>query len=380
MSMVSSSHWEHQRHHELSDVLIVGAGFVGLWTAWHWLQRHPKGRIHLVDRLPSMQAGASTRNAGFACFGSPTELLEDLAHEPEDDIIERLHQRYMGLQQWRSTFSAADLDWKDALGHEVFSPDQKDGYQRAVAALDHLNTLAHRADIPGNVYRVAEGFSPQLPHAISIRHEAGLHPGKAYAQLTHAVLAAGARIHRGVPLPPKSEWTYEHGAWRIPSPQGVWMARNVVVASNSWAHLSLPQLDIVPGRGQVLFTDPISNLPFQGTYHADAGYLYFRNVGDRLLLGGGRNQFRAAEETHDAQTSDEVQAYLENYLHTVLLPGFRVNIAERWAGTMAFSSDQSKKPYLEDLGDQTYVAARMGGMGVALAPELGLKMAALLSA
>ena len=57
-----------------------------------------------------------------------------------------------------------------------------------------------------------------------------------------------------------------------------------------------------------------------------------------------------------------------------------MNIAERWAGTMAFSSDQSKKPYLEDLGDQTYVAARMGGMGVALAPELGLKMAALLSA
>jgi glycine/D-amino acid oxidase-like deaminating enzyme len=150
------------------------------------------------------------------------------------------------------------------------------------------------------------------------------------------------------------------------------------VASNAWAKECLPELDIVPGRGQVLLTAPIPNLPFQGTYHADAGYLYFRNVGDRLLLGGGRNQFRAEEETHSGNITSSVQDYLEDYLREILLPGLTVSIEARWAGTMAFSSDGSKQAYVVNLGDQTYVAARMGGMGVALSPELGARMAAMI--
>ena len=378
MPLLSPSHWEQQRPLAHFDLLVLGAGFVGLWTALHWLKRNPSHRVALVDPLPAGQAGASTRNAGFACFGSPTELLDDLRHEPEETIVARLHDRYAGLRQWRETFLPEELDWHEAPGHEVFTPSQTGSYHEAVDSLDQLNALAQRAGIPGVTYHVAKGISSALPHALSIAHEAGLHPGKAYACLTQALLQAGAHLHRGVALPPKTTWTKQANGWQIPSSSGTWTADHVVVASNAWAKECLPELDIVPGRGQVLLTAPIPNLPFQGTYHADAGYLYFRNVGDRLLLGGGRNQFRAEEETHSGNITSSVQDYLENYLREILLPGLPVSIEARWAGTMAFSSDGSKQAYVVNLGDQTYVAARMGGMGVALSPELGARMAAMI--
>ncbi len=379
MHHLPPSHWEHHRTMELQDVLILGAGFVGLWTAYHWLKFHPGSRICLVDPLHAGQAGASTRNAGFACFGSPTELLDDLKHEPPESIVARLRSRYEGLKLWRSTFQPEELDWEEAAGHEVFTPGQYAGYLEAVKAIDRLNTLTEQAGIPGPVYQVAPGLSPQLPHAMAIRHEAGLHPGKAYARLTQAVLKGGGQIHRGISLPPKATWSRLENVWNIPSYAGTWRAQRVVIASNAWAKSTVPDLDIIPGRGQVLLTQPVEHLPFRGTYHADSGYIYFRNVGNRLLLGGARNQFRLEEETQEGRISQPVQNYLENYLREILLPGYEVEIAERWAGTMAFSNDGTKQAYAEDLGDQTYVAARMAGMGLALSPEIGARVAAMMA-
>src|SRR5690606_16070168 len=46
---------------------------------------------------------------------------------------------------------------------------------------------------------------------------------------------------------------------------------------------------VKPARAQVLITKPIANLDIKGTFHLDKGYYYFRNVGDRILFGGGRN-------------------------------------------------------------------------------------------
>jgi gamma-glutamylputrescine oxidase len=46
---------------------------------------------------------------------------------------------------------------------------------------------------------------------------------------------------------------------------------------------------VKPGRGQVIITSAIERLPFKGSFHFDEGYYYFRNVGKRVLFGGGRN-------------------------------------------------------------------------------------------
>ncbi len=349
---------------------------VGLWTAWH-LQRLAKGlKIGVVDQLPSGQAGASTRNAGFACFGSPTELLDDLHRENRSDIVERLSWRYQGLQSWRETFGEDALGWVPGRGFEIFSTHQSEAWQNVQSNLDSLNQLAAESGIPGEVYQKSIPPIPSLIGCISIEHEAGLHAGKAHQTLKAAVEEHGAHILQGIEVPPMASWSKEENAWAIPTTQGVLKAHRIILASNAWSGHILDRKDILPGRGQVLLTDPIDHLPYAGTYHADEGYLYFRNVGNRLLLGGGRNAFRSQEETLSGETTVNVQAHLESYLHEVLLPGFEVKVSDRWAGTMAFSPDGSKMPLLESTDGITLIA-RMGGMGVALSPEAGRKAAQL---
>jgi gamma-glutamylputrescine oxidase len=74
--MTNNSIWEIETYYKAQDVVIVGAGLMGLWTALTLHQKMPTLGITILEKNTT-PLGASTRNAGFACFGSPTELLSD---------------------------------------------------------------------------------------------------------------------------------------------------------------------------------------------------------------------------------------------------------------------------------------------------------------
>ena len=47
--------------------------------------------------------GASTKNAGFACFGSLSEIIDDLKSHSEEEVIQLVKKRVDGLQLLRET-------------------------------------------------------------------------------------------------------------------------------------------------------------------------------------------------------------------------------------------------------------------------------------
>ena len=71
------SFWEKSAYFEKIDFLIVGSGIVGMSTALFLRKKYAHAKIVIIERgyLPT---GASSKNAGFTCFGSPTELYDDL--------------------------------------------------------------------------------------------------------------------------------------------------------------------------------------------------------------------------------------------------------------------------------------------------------------
>jgi gamma-glutamylputrescine oxidase len=73
----SLSYWEIKEYFMDVDLLVVGSGIVGLTTAIFYKEKNPGSKILIVERgmLPS---GASAKNAGFASFGSTSEILADL--------------------------------------------------------------------------------------------------------------------------------------------------------------------------------------------------------------------------------------------------------------------------------------------------------------
>lgn len=75
--MQNLSYWERETFLKNIDVLIVGSGIVGLSAALHLKEKSPSLNVVIAERW-TFPFGASTKNAGFSCFGSVSELLDDL--------------------------------------------------------------------------------------------------------------------------------------------------------------------------------------------------------------------------------------------------------------------------------------------------------------
>lgn len=151
--------------------------------------------------------------------------------------------------------------------------------------------------------------------------------------------------------------------------------RKLLITTNGFAKQLLPELDVHPGRAQVLVTSQIPSLKFQGTYHLDEGYFYFRDYKNRVLLGGGRNLDFQSETTYSHQTTDLIQDHLEHLLKTVIIPETDFQIEYRWAGTLGLG--KAKAPVISAINERVFCGVRMGGMGVAIGSQAGEDLAEL---
>lgn len=154
---------------------------------------------------------------------------------------------------------------------------------------------------------------------------------------------------------------------------GEFTTNHLSINTNAFTGDLLPEYKIKPGRGQVLITKPIEGLKFDRTFHFDKGFYYFKNVGDRVLLGGGRNIDLEGESTLDFATSEIIIDNLKTILKEKILPGQKFEIEDTWSGIMAFN--ESKTPISQILKPNLSANVCMNGMGVALAPTLSKKLA-----
>ena len=86
------SYWEYKTWFSNVDFTIVGGGIVGLCCAFFLKKKHPNRKVVVLERgiLPQ---GASSKNAGFACFGSISEILSDLKTHSEEQVLELVKKR-----------------------------------------------------------------------------------------------------------------------------------------------------------------------------------------------------------------------------------------------------------------------------------------------
>ena len=153
------------------------------------------------------------------------------------------------------------------------------------------------------------------------------------------------------------------------------MAKKILIATNAFAKQLLPNLSIVPGRGQVLITKPIQNIKFNSTFHYQKGYFYFRNIDNRILIGGGRNLFFEQEQSTEMHNTENILSSLKTLLSDKICPNQLIEIDYAWSGIMAFG-DQLQ-PIIEKFSEGVYVAVRCNGMGIAMGSKTGESLAKL---
>lgn len=370
------SFWEYDAFLNNIDVAIIGSGIVGLTAALTIKQQQPSLKVVIIERgaLPS---GASTKNAGFACFGSASELLEDLENHTEEEVLSLLEKRWKGLQLLSQQLGK-NMGYLQHGNYEIFAKKDQALFETCAAKLTYLNSKI--APITGEKETFAvrndqlNSFGFQgIKQLIWNKSEGQIHTGQMMQALLKKAQNAGVLILNGLTIaeleeaPNKVTLRTDKG-WNID-------CKSVLVATNGFAAQLLPKLQVSPARNQVLLTSPIPNLPIKGCFHYDKGYVYFRNIGNRLLIGGGRNLDLEGETTAEFGFTPQIQDYLQGLLKKHFLPNQNYTIDYKWSGIMGVA--QQKKPIVQHYSKRIAIAVRMGGMGIAIGSLIGAEGGAL---
>lgn len=371
------SYWEKSSFLADADYVIVGAGIVGLFTAITLKKAQPLARVVLLERsfLPS---GASTKNAGFACFGSISELIEQEQTCSKREFLSVIQQRWQGLNLLISTLGAEQIAFEPCGGYELFTPEESELYQACKAKINYYNDLLQEhigASTP--IFSTADerikefGFKG-IEHLIFNAYEGKIDAGKMMQILIAKARSLGVEIFFGAEV---LAYQTQNKQVKISGEHFEINAKKILIATNAFAKQLLPNLSIVPGRGQVLITKPIQNIKFNSTFHYQKGYFYFRNIDNRILIGGGRNLFFEQEESTEMHNTENILSSLKTLLSDKICPDQPIEIDYAWSGIMAFG--EQLQPIIEKIAECVFVAVRCNGMGIAMGSKTGESLAKL---
>jgi glycine/D-amino acid oxidase-like deaminating enzyme len=401
------SFWELDRYAGPWDYAVIGAGITGLNAALEIKIQEPRSRV-LVLEARQTGAVASSRNAGFLCLGSPSEMCALLDAQGETAWLHWTAAKWAGIQRLLRLMGSKSLRYQKVKAYELLTPSgpfriSNFVNEQVLGRIPELNRLLDEAltlslpfsnqrkrtksmTLPWSSPYFGEPIFVDQSHGwgapglmtLPMAYEGQVHPMfvldslKRYAQNLGVVVLQGCPVQGLGPMGlGLQELVMEDQALVI-------QTKNIILCTNALTNSLIPRPEVIPQRGQVLVSAPLpGGLPkrLMGNFHGDSGYLYFRNLGlDRLLLGGARNLDFQGEQNDQWAENSLLTEHLTHYAYDVLgLNSDELKWEQAWSGTMGFTA--SGVPHLQALGPGRWLVAGMNGMGMALGPEMGRRVA-----
>ncbi len=316
------------------DLLVVGGGYAGLWTALHAAQRDPDQRIVLID-AHRIGWAASGRNGGF--------VEASLTHGKENgktrwpNEIEQLD--VMGLEnldgmQAEIERLGLDVEWqRTGMLGVATEPHQVDWLRESAAEGDgqFLDEAAVRAEVHSPT------FLAGLQHASTC---AIVHPAKLALELARACTAAGVSIYERTNATSLNSGT---ASIQVDTADAVITAKRVVLATNVFPHLlRRNRLYTVPVYDYVLATEPLTYAQVdsigwrnrQGIGDSANQFHYYRMTEDNRIVFGGYDAIYHFGRKVDANYEDRPESYRRLAAHFfITFPQLEgVRFSHRWAG------------------------------------------------
>ena len=365
------SYWELKTWFSNIDFTIVGSGIVGLNCALELKKNHPKARVLILEKgmLPQ---GATTKNAGFACFGSLSELIDDLQSHSPEEVFDLVSKRWQGLQLLRTNLGDKNINFQQNKGFELCKDEAF--FEECISKKKEVNRLLTPI-FNTDVFSTSDNtFGFQKIHSTYITNnfEGQINTGQMAEQLLSKVQQFGVKILNGITV---ENFTENGAEVAVKTTKISFNTKKIFIATNGFSKEILDE-NVQPARAQVLITKPIKNLLIKGTFHLDKGYYYFRNIDDRILFGGGRNLDFETEETTNFGQTKRIQNELERILKDTILPNTSFEIDHRWSGIMGVGNQ--KKAIVKQISNNIFCGIRMGGMGIAIGSLVGKELAQLL--
>jgi gamma-glutamylputrescine oxidase len=372
------SFWEKQAITEGIDFAIIGAGIVGIACAIELRKLHPNAKIVLLER-GYLSTGASTKNAGFACFGSVTELADDLSNMSETAVWDTVAMRYEGLKRLQERFSPKQIGLQINGSWDLLTHDESVSKSDLDEKIPYFNDQIKRITGEDNCFSYDASIS-------LVTGFKGIHGG--YKNRLEGEIMTSNLIQASNFLLAQNEIHVLYGihvnqlidtdnSVEIHTNFGLLKAAKTAVTVNGFAKELLKDDRISPARAQVLVTSELHANPLPGTFHYQKGYYYFRSVGKRILLGGGRNLDFKGETTTSFEQTTLISNALEHLLSEHILPNQSFTIDYKWSGIMGVGNE--KKPIIEKISSNIGIGVRMGGMGVAIGSLVGEELARMMN-
>ena len=358
-----------------ADVVIAGAGFTGLWTAYYLKRAEPSLRIVVLEREVA-GFGASGRNGGWVSgfFSGPRRNYEGSRG-----------QGFAALQ--RAMFKTVDEVGGVLSEHDIDADFLKSG--QLSVALNEAQAVRLRERVKrGRDQGLGEQDLRELSQA-ELRerlgvagargatfspHVARVHPAKLLVGLAAAVERLGVRIHEGTPVSeirPRAALT----------PVGTVRARWVVRATEGYtAGLRGLRRALVPMNSSMIITDPLSAGAWEEIGWAgsealnDAAHLFAylqRTADGRIAIGGRGVPYRFGSRTDGR--GDTARATIEG-LHEKLVAMFpaaaHAEVDHAWSGVLGVPRDWCVS-VVADPGSGIASAGGYVGEGVAAANLAG---------
>lgn len=179
------------------DVVIVGGGYAGMWTAWSLVQRQPGIRVAVLEAGVCGE-GPSGRNAGFvnSFWHHLAGLEERFGDGPALELCEQADRSVRQIGEWARE---RDLDvWFREAGHlkVATSPAQEGVWMDAVRACERLGAGAQYVDLdPEGVAAICR--SPHFGGGVLMAGSASVQPARLARGLRAALTEAGVAVYEG---------------------------------------------------------------------------------------------------------------------------------------------------------------------------------------